>query len=715
MDNVLVRNVPVVMQMEATECGAACLCMILAYYGRWEPLEKVRADCGVSRDGSKAANILRAARSYGMEASGFTYSLKGIQKNKRYPCILFWNFCHFVVLNGFKGKYAYINDPARGSIRVTLEEFDHCFTGIALMMSPTEEFQKGGKKKSTIEFVRERLAGMGGPIGFVAIASAVTSISMIVSTSLSTIYMDHILGGENPQWLVPLLAVMAMLIGILGVVGIANAVNFNRIRGKFAAVSSSKFMWHLLHLPVGFYSQRMIGDLQQRQESNVTIASTLVEQLAPTLFNSLLLVLYLVVMLGYSWKLTLVGIVAVVLNAFVANRISKERVNVARQQMRDAGMFYATTMAGIESIESIKSSGAENGYFERWAGYQALVNEVSVRYEKINLYLGSLPALLTQLANIGVLLFGTALIMAGEFTAGGLLAFQGLLASFMGPVQMMIGLGQQVQEMRTSMERIQDVLEYPTDVDDTLEDMDNYSKLSGAIEIDHVTFGYSSLEPPLIKDLSLTVKPGQWIALVGASGSGKSTIAKLVSGLYAPWSGEIRFDGIPLDEVPKDRFRGSLAVVDQDVVVFEDTVANNIKLWDKSIEDFEVIMASRDADIHADIMDRDDGYREHVISGGRNFSGGQLQRLEIARVLAQDPTIVILDEATSALDAKTEGRVIESIRKREVSCIVVAHRLSTIRDCDEILVLDGGEVVERGTHAELLAANGVYTKLVMSD
>ena len=716
--NTLVKNVPVVMQMEVTECGAACLCMILAYYGRWEPLEKVRTECGVSRDGSKASNVLKAARAYGMDAHGYRFSLEAIRDGATYPCILFWDFNHFVVLDGFRGKWAYLNDPARGTVRVSMEEFDRSFTGVVLTMEPTADFEQGGAQKSTIAFIRQRLAGMSLPIAFVALASTIATITSLLTTAFSSVFMDQVLSGESPGWLMPLLSVMSAIILVEGAVGIAQAVYLNRIRGKFAVVSSSRFMWHLLHLPVGFYAQRMVGDLQQRQESNESIAATFMEQLAPSLLNAVLLFLYLGIMLEYSWKLTIVGIVTVLANAFLGNYISKKRVNVTRQQMRDSGMFYSTTIAGIESIETIKASGAEDGYFERWSGCQAKSNDVSVRFAKTNLYLGALPSLLTQLANIVVLLLGTYLIMKDEFTAGSLLAFQGFLASFMGPVQSLIGLGQEVQEMRSAMERVQDVLEYPADVSEKDEDPSpepDYSKLSGAMELSHVSFGYSPLAPPLIEDFSLSLRPGQWVALVGMSGSGKSTIAKLASGLYEPWQGEVRFDGQPISEIPKNRLRGSLAVVDQDIIAFEDTVAANIRLWDQSIEDFEVITAANDADIHSDIVARNEGYHEKLISGGRNFSGGQLQRLEIARALAQDPTIIILDEATSALDAKTEGHVIKAIRNREITCIVVAHRLSTIRDCDEIIVLDEGKVVERGKHDELLAANGAYAELVRNN
>ena len=509
---------------------------------------------------------------------------------------------------------------------------------------------------------------------------------------------------------------------VLGLVQVAvswiQAVYALKINGKMAIVGSSEFMWKILRMPTEFFSQRLAGDILQRQGTNASIAATLVNTLTPLLLNTIMMIVYLVVMLRCSVLLTAVGLVTIVLNLLVSQLITAKRVNITRVQLRDSGKLAAATVSGIQMVETIKASGAENGYFQKWAGYQASVNAQNVRFARLNQILGMIPAALSAIADALVLILGVLLAMQGRFSLGMILLFQGFLNSFMSPAMMIISAGQSLQEMRTAMERVEDVMQYPTDPhfsDAPLSEEADYSKLSGEVELKNVSFGYSRLGQPLIRDFSMHVKPGSRVAFVGPSGCGKSTLSKLISGLYRPWSGEILFDGKPIAQIDRGVFTGSVAVVDQDIVLFEDTIAANIKMWDSSIEDFEMILAARDAQIYDDIMAREGGFYGKLIEGGKDLSGGQRQRLEIARVLAQDPSVIIMDEATSALDAKTEYELVKAVKDRGITCIVIAHRLSTIRDCDEIIVLDHGRVAERGTHEELMALGGAYTELIASD
>ena len=711
-------KVPVVMQMEALECGAACLAMVLAYYGKWMPLEQVRVDCGVSRDGSRAGNVMKAARSYGLEAKGYRMGLEAVKGISAFPCIIHWNLNHFVVLCGFRGNHACINDPARGSVKVTMDEFDKAFTGIVMVFAPTENFEPDGKRTSTLAFARKRLSGAGAAMVFVMLTSIIGYVFTLLNSAFSRFFMDRLLTVENSELLTPFIALVAAVSLLQVFVAAIRAVYSLKINGKMAVVGSGSFMWKVLKMPMEFFSQRMAGDLLTRHKANETIAEQLVNTLTPLALSAVMMVFYLVVMLRYSPLLTLVGLVSILINIVMSRVISEKRVNITRVQTRDAGKLMSATVSGIRMVETIKASGAENGYFQRWAGYQASVNEQNTKYTRLNQYLGIIPAFITTLANALVLVLGIWLCMRGEFTLGMVTAFQSFLASFLSPAMTLVTAGQTLQEMRTQMERVQDVMEYPEDPyfsDAPVSEDEDYDKLTGAVELRNVTFGYSKLDPPLIENFSLNLKPGGRVALVGASGCGKSTISKLISGLYQPWSGEILFDGKPISEIDRAVFTGSVAVVDQDIILFNDTIANNIKMWDDSIEDFEVILAARDAQIHDDIMARPGGYQGKITEGGRDLSGGQRQRLEIARVLAQDPHIVIMDEATSALDARTEYEVTNAVKERGVTCIIIAHRLSTIRDCDEIIVLDHGKVVERGTHEELFKKGGYYTELITSD
>jgi NHLM bacteriocin system ABC transporter peptidase/ATP-binding protein len=711
-----VVKVPVVMQMEALECGAASLTMILAYYGLWVPLEQVRKDCGVSRDGSRASNILKAARGYGLKAQGYRFEPESLREKGTFPCIIHWEFNHFVVLDGFKGKKAYLNDPAKGSYSVSLEQFDDSFTGVCIMFEPGEDFAPGGKPKSILGFAKRKLRGAEAAIAFVVLTTVITSFMGVVEPVFSRIFMDRLLTGESPGWFYPLLGAMCIATVISLVVEWINAIYTLKINGKLAVVSNSEYFWHVLKLPMEFFSQRMAGDISMRQSANEEIANTMVSVIAPLLLNTVMMLFYLVAMIKYSLLLTIVGIGAILINVVLSRIISAKRINITRVSQRNAGKLYGTTVSGIEMIETIKSSGAENGFFEKWAGYQAGVNTGTVEYGEIDNFLGAIPEFVTAITDIAVLSLGAYLVINGQFTIGMVMAFQGFMTGFTAPADSIIQASQTIQEMRTDMERVQDVMDYPTDMElDELDENGNYGKILGTVELKNVTFGYSRLEPPLIENFSIKIEQGQKIAFVGSSGCGKSTLSKLISGLYQPWSGEILFDGKQRNEIPNSVFTGSVAVVDQDIVLYEDTIANNISMWDKSIADFEMILAARDAQIHDDIMQRDGGYNYKLTEGGKDLSGGQRQRLEIARVLAIDPTIIIMDEATSALDAKTEQEVVKTISDRGITQIVITHRLSTIRDCDLIIVLDHGKIVEQGTHDELYAKGGRYATLVSNE
>ncbi len=711
-------NVPVIMQMEALECGAACLCMILAYYGKWIPLEKVRADCGVSRDGSNAKNILLAARSYDLDAKGYRFEPEQLVSSGSFPCIIHWEFNHFMVLNGFKGGYAYINDPARGTIKMSMKEFDEGFTGICLMFSPKEGFEKEGSRKSTLEFARQRLTGTGASVAFVVITAILAYLFNVLNPPFKRFFVDRLLTGENSELLMPFIFILSgiSLLNII-VAGIAE-INTLKIDGKMAVIGSSSYMWKVLHLPMEFFGQRLSGDILQRKVTNASISKTLVDVLSPILLDFIMMIFYLVFMIRYSVSMTVVGLATVAINAGLGRYISKKRINITRLSLRDMGKLQTTALSGVKMIETIKSSGAEAGFFKKWAGYQALVYKEKIEYSHINIWLGMIPEILNLFATYLVLIMGVGLVINGKFTIGMIMGFQAYLTVFMDPAMKLVQAGQSIQEMRSNMERLDDVMNYP---DDRLFDTQDtgldgeLSKLRGKVSIKDVTFGYSKLAEPIIRNLSLEIEPGSKVAIVGASGCGKSTMSKLISGLYKPWNGEILFDGKRIDEINRNVFTGSVAVVDQDITLFNDTIDQNIKLWDNSIEDFEVILAARDAGIHDEIMERNEGYKTRVDEDGANFSGGQKQRLEIARVLAQDPSIIILDEATSALDSVTEYQVVEAIKERGITCIVIAHRLSTIRDCDKIVVLNKGEIVDVGTHEKLMEDSEIYRELVINE
>ena len=549
-----VAKTPVVMQMEALECGAASLAMVCAFFGKWIPLEQVRLDCGVSRDGSNAKNVLLAARSYGFEAKGFRYEPEYLKENGQFPCIIHWNFNHFVVLCGFKGDKVYLNDPARGGIVVTEKEFDESFTGICMEFTPTENFVPGGKPRGMLSYAAARLKGTGPAVAFVVITTVIGALFSVVYPGFTRVFMDQLLTGLNPSWFYPFIALLVLLLILQTTTAFFASIYSLKINGKLAVVGSTSYMWKVMKLPMEFFSQRMAGDILQRLQSNSSIATSLVGTIAPLVINAVMTVFYLVVMIRYSTFLAFIGLSSIVLNLFTARFISGKRINITRVMMRDAGKLEGTTVAGIEMIETIKASGAENGFFEKWAGYQASVNTQNVRYAKLNQYLGIIPSFISSLANAFVVFVAVYYAMTGSFTIGMIVAFQNYLMQFSAPAMSLISAGQTIQEMRTDMERLEDVMGYREQeyFEASAEGADtDFAKLSGSVEMKNVTFGYSRLAEPLIKDFNLSLKQGSRVAFVGASGCGKSTLSKLISGLYEPWGGEILFDGKPISQIDR--------------------------------------------------------------------------------------------------------------------------------------------------------------------
>ncbi len=718
-------KVPTVLQMEGVECGAASLAMILAYFGKYIPLEELRVACGVSRDGSKASNMLKAARKYDLEAKAYRKEPESL-KEMPWPLIIHWNFNHFVVLEGFHKGKVFLNDPASGRRVVTEDEFNQSFTGITMVFAPAPRFQKDRKKPSLISSLKKRLKGSEKALIYVILVGLALVIPGLAVPVFARVFVDDILLGGKGSWLIPLLSGMGVTAILRGFLTWLQQYYLLRIETKIALTTSSKFLWHILQLPAVFFSQRFAGDITSRMQSNDRVAKLLSGQLATTVLNLVMIVFYFALMLQYSFILACVGLVIALLNVIYLKFVSVKRTDQNRKLLQDRGKLLGTGMNGLQIIETLKATGSESNFFAKWAGYQAKTLNSEQKLGVSSQFLAVFPTFLTGINNTVVLALGGYLILKGQMTIGMLVAFQNLMTSFMEPVTQMVGLGAELQEVEGEMNRLDDVLKYPIEQEAESKPEENpgedtekgtsYTgqKLEGFVELKDVTFGYSSLEPPLIENFCLKLRPGSRVALVGGSGSGKSTVAKLIAGIYKPWSGQILFDGRPRSSFPRSVITNSLAMVDQEINLFQGTVRDNITLWDETISEFEMIRAAKGACIHDDITARPGGYEHPVEEGGKNFSGGQRQRLEIARALAQNPTIIIMDEATSALDTVTEKIVDENIRRRGCTCIIVAHRLSTIRDCDEIIVLDKGKIVERGTHEELKEHAGIYANLIQT-
>jgi ATP-binding cassette, subfamily C, bacterial len=713
------RRTPTLLQMEAVECGAAALGILLAYYGRIVPLAELRQTCGVSRDGSNATNILMAAEQYGLETKGFKVSeLLGLQELEL-PFVVFWNFNHFLVVEGFSKTHVYLNDPATGPRAVDLEEFDTAFTGVVLTFAPGQAFQKGGKKPSLWRSLWDRLRASRGVLGYCIFVGFLLVIPNIVTPVFTQIFIDEVLVSDRGDWLRPILFGMVLMATVEGILIKIQLRFLRQMKVKLSMGMSSQFIWHILRLPVSFYDQRFAGEISSRIQLNDRLAQVLSGELATTAISAVMVVFYILVMVQYNAILCGIGIAAVSLNLIALQLVSRWRVDANLSLIQEQGKVSGVAISGLQSMETLKASGLESDFFARWSGQYAKAINAEQQMEMSNQLLGVVPSLLSSITMLLVLTIGGWQVMEGGMTIGMLVAFQSLMQSFIAPADHLVNLGSQLQTLEGDVNRLDDVLQNPIDPELQIEETrisyaDTPTELTGALELRNLTFGYSQVAPPIVSDFNLSLQPGQRVAIVGGSGSGKSTIAKLVAGLYRPWQGEILLDGHLKDDLARSLLVHSMAFVSQDILLFGGTIRENLSLWDRTIPSGQLMAALEDA-MMAETVRSMGGLDAQLLEGGSNLSGGQCQRLEIARALVNNPAILILDEATSALDSETERMIDHNIRQRNCTCLIVAHRLSTIRDCDEIIVLDQGQVVQRGTHDQLKNEDGVYLRLIQSE
>ncbi len=708
-------KVPTVLQMEATECGAASLSMILAHYNLWLPLEKLRQECGVNRDGSKASCVIRAARNRGCDANGYRWNADRLKEVGDFPLIIHWEFNHFVVLEGIKGDTVYLNDPAMGRRTVKWEEFRTSYTGVALRVVPNKDFKPEGERYNIFKAVAQKLAQDKWAALFILLLNLGMIIPGLAAPVFSQIFLDDILAKKHTDWMFNFCVAMTVAWVVSGVMTWLQAVILTRWQRKLTLADSASFFWHLLRLPMQFFNQRFAGEVASRVNFNESIASVLSGPAATAILNFLVAIFYLLLLLQYDVTLTLIGIFFSGIDIVVFFALRRYLTDLNMKIQQDAGKEYGTTMNGLMMIETIKANGNEADFFAKWAGYRAKVLKASQDVALWQMTATIIPTLLSGINGALIMTLGGFSIMEGALTAGMFTAFQSLMGSFQAPVNALLGLGSTLQSTEMQMQRLNDVRRYEIDDLNCREEKPSaepVARLNGELELKEIDFGYSPLEKPLINKFSLHIEPGHWVAVVGASGSGKSTVSKIVTGIYEEWSGEVLFDGRKRREIPREVIVNSISAVDQDVFQITGTIAQNLSLFDDSVRRSDIIQAAKDACIHEDILQLEKGYDSFVSEGGLNFSGGQRQRLEIARALANNPSLLILDEATSALDPMTEQTVLENIRRRGCSCLIVAHRLSTIRDCDEIIVLDKGVVAERGTHREMIQHDGAYRRLI---
>lgn len=708
---------PIVIQMEALECGAACLAIVMGHYGKHVSLEELRVACGVSRDGSRADRIAGAAPHYGFKARAYRMSVDAVLALGK-PAIVFWNFNHFLVVEGVRGDVVYLNDPTTGPRPLTRAEFDLGFTGVTLVVEPAAGMQPSGRPRGVVAALWRRLSGYRQPIVYLALVAFCLSLSGVALPLFAKVFIDDVmLGAAGTFWVKPLIAGLAATALLRGLLAVLQQHYLLKFRASLALATASAFLWRLFHLPLSFYQQRHLGEIAARVRLNDDVAQLIVGELASASLNLLAFVCYAILMALLDLQLTAIVMLAAALQVLLLHGLARVRIAGSARVAMDRSRLIETSINGLANIETLRAAGLESEFFARWAGFQARWVSSSQRLQRATVPLLVGPPLLTSIALAAIIMVGGRQVMDGLLSVGELVAFQSLMVSFLQPVAALVAMATQLQELRIGMDRLDDVVQCEAEAAPAAAARPRVSpadKLAGSLELRNITFAYGRLDRPLLQDFNCVIPRGARVALVGPSGCGKSTVARLIMGLYRPWQGEILFDGRPRHDIADAVWFGSVAMIEQDVALFDGSIRDNITLWNDECLPERVEAAAQDACIHDVIVRRNRGYATYLRRGGADLSGGERQRLEIARALAADPTILILDEATSALDPLLEHTIDATIRTRGLTCLIIAHRLSTIRDCDEIIVMERGVIVERGRHEQLLGNGALYARLVAS-
>lgn len=709
------KKTPIIYQMEATECGAASLSMIFAYYGKYIPLEQMRIETGVSRDGCNAANIMRASKKYGFECHGYRKDIDYLKEVKT-PCIIHWNFNHFVVFEGFKGKNAYINDPAIGRRKVSDTDLEDSFTGIVLTFTPTDKFQKEKKKSTMFSFIQTRIKGQLGVLFKLFYIGLLLVFPGMLLPLLSQLFIDDVLVGGYIDWLTKILVCIGACTLLKFGLEYYRSIMLQKLKSKLTLISGHGFLRHMFRLPISFFDQRYVGDLVERMTNNTAVTDFLAGDLAETALNILVALFYLIILIMYSPLMTMICLINVGICLLVVFLSSKFISNTTIKMQMSGGKLYGAVCAGLSITDTIKASGCEQEYCSRILGFQAKQSNMEQEMNRFQQVINAIPGTVDQITDVMLLLTGGILAVQGQISIGMLVAFDSMFDSFKEPINSLVSFVRNIQTMKSNINRVEDIEKYEQDeiYDVSQPAKSLQGKLSGEVELRNISFGYSRLKPALIENFSFNLKCGETIAFIGASGCGKSTISKVISGLYSAWSGEVFFDGKELRNIPKAVLNASIATVSQNITLFSGSIRDNITMWNQAVLEEDMISAAKAACIHDFIVQQSGGYDYQLTEGASNLSGGQRQRLEIARALAMKPTILIMDEATSALDPIVEKQILDNIRMRGCTCIIVAHRLSAFRDCNHILVMQNGKIVQRGNHESLINEDGYYRTFVQN-